>query len=102
MAVHLKNLTTRRKPAKLRPIMPTQILVNELFAIYADSIRIWAQAGNSIVRQYTSPGPITADAEPRDLQRLVTQADIQSSGIILYQTDKLGRWVSRVGEWHRH
>lgn len=90
----------RRKSTRLRPIIPTRALADDLFAIYADSLRVWADLAAALARDYTQPAPIRTDADGMQLQWLVDQAARKADETLIYQTEKLGRWVSRVGEWH--
>lgn len=100
MQIPLRQLArTRRKSVTLRPITPTQVLANDLYAIYADSIRIWSDLFALIGAEYTQP-ELTTDAEPRDYQAAIDNASRQADQIIFYQTERLGRWVTRVGNWH--
>lgn len=102
MSIPLAQMTrTRRKRVMLRPFEPTRVLVNDLYAIYADSVHIWSDLAQKIATEYEPAAPIATDADGRQLAWLVDQAARQADNTILYQTDKLGRWVSRVGEWNR-
>lgn len=96
----LARAAGRRKSTRLRPIIPTRALADDLFAIYADSLRVWADLAIELARDYTQPAPVRADADGMQLQWLVNQAAAKADNTLIYQTEKLGRWVSRVGEWH--
>lgn len=100
MKIPLSQLArnTRRKSARLRPIIPTGVLEQDLFAIYADSLRIWATAVSKLADSYTQPGPVT-DATPQ-VEAILNEAIRNADSIIFYQTERLGRWVTRVGNWH--
>lgn len=100
MQIPLRQLTTtKRKRVVLRPIAPTQVLANDLYSIYADTIRIWSDLFAIIGVDYTMPEG-TQDAEPRDFQAAITAANRNADQILFYQTERLGRWVTRVGNWH--
>lgn len=88
------------RTVRIRPAVPTQALANDLYAIYADSIAIWQELASQLSAAYTRPAPITSDADGAQLSWLVTQAAQRADQTILYQTERLGRWVSRVGAWH--
>lgn len=90
----------RRRRVTLRPIVPTTTLENDLFSIYADGLKVWTDLAAELVRQYEPPAPITTDADGAQLQWLVDQAAAQADNTIVYQTERLGRWVMRVGNWH--
>lgn len=100
MDIPLKQLAAgvRRKRVTLRPIIPTMVLENDLFAIYATSLTIWATLAAQLAAAYTEPGPVT-DATPQ-IDNLIDAATTQADQTVFYQTEKLGRWVSRVGVWH--
>lgn len=89
----------KRKSAQLRPIMPTKVLSDALYAIYLDSVDIWRSACRELVAAYTEP-EITTDASPQQLQWLVDQEARKAEATVFIQTEKLGRWVARVGTWH--
>lgn len=89
----------RRKAVTLRPIEPTGAQENEIYSIYLNSIRIWQRCAAQIAASWTQP-TITVDADGRELQWLVDQANAQADATIIYQTDKLGKWVTKVGSWH--
>lgn len=90
-----------RRPVVLRPIIPTKAQENELYRIYGDGLAIWHALCRDIIALWTTPELIT-DAAPdgQSLQWLVDQASRQADNTIIYQTEKLGRWVTKVGEWH--
>ena len=83
----------------LRPVVPTGVLEADLYRIYLDGIAAWAGLFREIAAAYTR-SPLTTDADGRQLQWLVDQASARADGIVFTQTDKLGRWVRRVGTWH--
>ena len=83
----------------LRPVVPTGVLEADLYRVYLDGIAVWAGLFREIAAAYTR-SPLTNDADGRQLQWLVDQASARVDGIVFTQTDKLGRWVRRVGTWH--
>jgi SPP1 gp7 family putative phage head morphogenesis protein len=89
-----------RKNKRLRMIVPTGVLENDLLAIYVDSIKVWTDLAKRIAEAYETPAPVATDADGTQLQWLVDQAARQADNTILYQTDKLGKWVTKVGNWH--
>lgn len=100
MQIPLRQLAgpRRRKRVTLRPIAPTQALEGDLFAIYATSLTIWTTLAAELARIYIEPGPVT-DATPQ-IDNLIDAAARNADQVKFYQTERLGRWVSRVGEWH--
>lgn len=90
-----------RRPVTLRPIVPTKAQEDELLSIYNDSIRIWQDAVNRIAREWVQPAEITTDAiDGQQLTWLMDQVERDLDRTLIYQTDKLGRWVTKVGNWN--
>lgn len=107
MKVDLAQLTrqrgVKRKRIELRPIVPTGVLAADLFAIYKTSLDIWSQCATDVVANFTLPIRLDAavtDADGAQLQWLVDQAARQADSTVIFQTERLGRWVTRVGNWH--
>jgi len=94
-----KSQGVRRKSVRLPKIRPTQVLENDLLAIYRDGQKIWDDVCRKIIAVWTTPELIT-DASGSDISWLVTQAQTASDNTMIYQTEKLGRWVTRTGTWH--
>lgn len=90
----------RKRSTTLRPTVPTQSLASDLFSIYADSIAIWRQLASRLATEYEQPGPVTTDADGAQIQWLIDQAATRADQTLIYQTERLGRWVTRVGDWH--
>lgn len=90
----------RRKRVRLRPIAPSKVQEGDLYAIYRDTLAIWEGLARQIAATYSEPSPITTDADGRQLQWLVDQAAREAESIVFVQTEKLGRWVRRIGTWH--
>lgn len=89
-----------RRRAFLRPIVPTQVQENELYSIYLDSIRIWAAAVAQISGAWTVPVLTTDDISDTQIQAIMAKASASADHTLVYQTQKLGRWVAKVGTWH--
>ena len=89
----------RRKTVRLTRIHPTQVLENDLLAIYRDGQKIWDDLCRQIIAVWTTPEIVT-DASGADIAWLVAQAQTASDNTMIYQTEKLGRWVARTGTWH--
>ena len=108
ITINVKKMTERNLHGvvRFRPVVMTLAIENELLKIYADEIiRKWNRAiREKIVPAYTLDTPatsrITTDADGQQLQWLVDQVDREINSRILYQTEKLGRWVTRVGTYH--
>lgn len=98
--VSLARLTresgNRRKRVTLRPVYATKAEENALYSIYNAVAKVWTDAIPVLLRAYDSSG-ITTDADGQQLQFLIDQISRQADNTILYQTQTLGRWVSRVG-----
>lgn len=92
-----------RRGVELRPIMPPMALQNELYSIYNDSIRIWSAFLPELAGAYDRFGltdGLVTDADGQQIQFLIDQVNRQLDNTIIYQTDRLGRWVTRVGEFN--
>lgn len=94
-----------RRRVVMRPIVPTLAQEAELYGIYNDAIRLWSAFLPTLVAEYDRNSLVAADGLMRDadgaqLQFLIDQIDRQLDNTILYQTEKLGRWVSKVGRWN--
>jgi len=107
ITLDLRKITERKinGTVKFRPVVMSLTIENELLAIYRDEIiRTWNRAiREKIIPAYTLdplPSRLTTDADGMQLQWLVDQVDQQINSRILYQTEKLGRWVTRVGTYH--
>lgn len=103
LAAQAKAAGVRRKTVTLRPVELTVALENDLAAIIMESVHAWARfVRDTLIPAYSQPGPMVSDAEPdgRNLQWLIDQADAEINNKLIYQTEKLGRWVTRTGEWH--
>lgn len=90
-----------RRETALPPIIPTQAQERELYSIYLSSIQIWQKLAADVAAAWSQPAQITTDApDGTQLQWLIDQADNQSRSTLIYQTERLGRWVTKVGTWH--
>jgi len=89
----------RRKSVRLPRIKPTMVIENDLLDIYADGQKIWADLAAKIIEIWTKP-EIVSDASGADISWLVNQAQRAADNTMIYQTEKLGRWVTRTGTWH--
>lgn len=92
-----------RRRTELRPVVPTKPLENELYGIYNDSIREWSEFMPTLVSEYDRFGltdGLVTDADGRQLQFLIDQIDRKLDNTIIYQTEKLGRWVTKVGDYN--
>lgn len=92
---------TKRTSLIMRPVIMTQVIEDELFQIYRDEVLTpWREAIKRIGEAYEKPTEFIGDADGTQLQWLIDQAEQQVNDRRLYQTEKLGRWVSRVGTYH--
>lgn len=100
LPAYIKRLT-KRSSLLMRPVIMTQAIEDELYQIYRDEIiNPWKEGVKLLAEAYTQPGEFIADADGAQLQWLVDQQARQINDRVLYQTEKLGRWVSRVGTYH--
>lgn len=100
LATLARDQGVRRKRVKLRPVAPSKVQEGDLYAIYRETLRIWEGLASRLAATYTDPAPLTADADGKQLQWIVDQAAREAEGIVFHQTEQLGRWVRRVGNWH--
>lgn len=89
----------RRKSVRLKRIHPTNAIENDLLAIYADGQKIWSDLARKIISIWVRPELVT-DASGAEISWLVDQAQRASDNTMIYQTERLGRWVTRTGTWH--
>lgn len=85
----------------MRPVKMTQVIEDELYQIYRDEvIAPWTERCKLLAEAYTKPTEFIADADGAQLQWLIDQQARMIDDRVLYQTEKVGRWVSRVGTYH--
>lgn len=94
----------RRPRAVMRPIEPTQALEDDLLRIYMESVRMWRRTVREVLLPlWEKPPSLVQDEAPtaRQVERLINQADREINDRVIYQTERLGRWVTNVNKWHR-
>lgn len=97
----LAKRTTKRSTLLMRPVVMTQAIENELYSIYYESVALWQFfITNVLVPAYEIPAEFIADADGSQMQWLIDQQAVAVNNRLIYQTEKLGRWVTRVNNWH--
>jgi len=105
MKIPLRQMVKARNPRlrvlRLRPIEPTQSMEKELYLIHKWVVDEWrAFIRDTLAPAYERPAPFVADADGAQIQWLIDQKNADINRRMVYQTDKLGRWVTRLGQWH--
>lgn len=97
----LAKRTTRRSTLFMPPIIMTRAIENELYSIYWDVLRSWQDfLTNVLIPAYEVPPEFIADADGSQMQWLIDQQNNTINNRLLYQTDRLNKWVTRAGSWH--
>lgn len=97
LAMLMQRKTARRMP----PIDYTGVLERELYAIVKLIYEFWEKnAVDRIGPLYSPPAPLVTDADQGQILRMIESLGLEADGVLVYQTQLLGRWVTRVGEWH--
>ncbi|ATS92165.1 putative head morphogenesis protein [Sinorhizobium phage HMSP1-Susan] len=101
LAAMVRNTGRQRT---LRPVTATMASENELYLICMEGVRIWQREIKArLLPLYATPTfGMTTDADGAELQWLIDQIDRDVNNRVFYQTEKLGRWVTRQGETHTH
>lgn len=98
-----RQLFRNQSEIRLPSVEPSAASAGELFAIYRESLSVWRKWFESMVLPAYEQPPevivdaITRDASGSDLGWLVQQAERAAESRVLYQTQKLGQWVTRSG-----
>lgn len=91
----------RRDEAIMRPIEMTMTQERELQSIYMDIANAWAEGCRRLlIPAYVQPAPLVQDADGGQLQWLINQIEREVNDRIIYQTDRLGRWVTGTASKH--
>lgn len=92
--------TGRRKT--LPPVVITSTAETDLYAIVMEGVRLWSKLiRERLIPAYSKPQPVVMDAvQDGRLQWLIDQIDTEVNNRVFYQTEKLGRWVTKQGSWH--
>lgn len=101
-AIARANALNRRK-VLLNVIELPAGIERDLLSIYMESVKAWAAfIRERLLPEYSQPAPLVQDKEPdlNTLQWLIDQAENDINNRVIGQTDRLGRWVTRTGEWH--
>lgn len=90
-----------RREVRLRPFDYSSSSESELRNIYLSVVREWWDfCRDVLVDAYVPPPFLVADSDGMQLQWLIDQRDAWINSRIVYQTDGLRRWVTRLGVWH--
>ena len=92
----------RRGPVFLRPSVPREADVRFIEALYRDEvIKPWRTTFRRILSEYTAPARGDfIDANGMELTWLVRQRQQAIDARIIYQTERLGRWVTGAATSH--
>lgn len=87
-----------RRPTLRSRDMPSAVVI-AVEGVFSAIARAWAQEIRvRILPQYQRQS-LTADGQPEARAAIGMSAE-EVSRVLVYQTERLGRWVTRVGEWH--
>lgn len=101
LASMVRSARPRMKILRLQPVDYSSSYESDLRDIYMSVVRDWWEFCRDVLaEQYTPPPPLFSDSDGRQLQWLIDQRDAWINARIIYQTDTLRRWVTRLGEWH--
>lgn len=90
-----------RSRRRMVPIDYSGVLERELRDIINILVKFWVEATHSRLEpMYSPPALLIQDADQGQLLRMIESLGLEADGIIVYQTQLLGRWVTRVGAWH--
>jgi SPP1 gp7 family putative phage head morphogenesis protein len=92
-----------RRNKALRPIVITETLQRELYAIAVRSVRRWqAQVRDSLLPAYARAlSTLTQDDEAADLAEALRQAEEQARELSVEMAADIAEWIGRLEEWHR-
>src|SRR5690606_11644923 len=86
-----------RRPLRMREFTPA--VIAEVEKIFMSVPIAWRNSMKSITSQYERLELIT-DASQMEASSAIERTSIDISNTIIYQTERLGRWVTRAGELH--
>lgn len=90
-----------RKEIRVRPVDYSTSYETELRQVYMTTVREWwVFCRDVLAGAYVPPPPLLRDSDGQQLQWLIDQRDAWINSRIVYQTDTLRRWVTRLGSWH--
>lgn len=101
LAGQVRRKKSRRKVIHIKSINPTFVLTRELGKELTALNVSWLDwMVDVLVPAYTQPDDTVFDADQTQLFNLIRQQGADLDNTILYQTERLGKWVTRVGQWH--
>lgn len=90
-----------RKEIRVRPVDYSTTYERELRQVYMAVVREWwVFCRDVLTGAYVRPPPLLRDSDGQQLQWLIDQRDAWINSRVVYQTDTLRRWVTRLGAWH--
>lgn len=60
----------------------------------------WSFCRDVLAEAYVRPPPLLSDSDGQQLQWLIEQRDAWINSRVIYQTDSLRKWVTRLDSWH--
>lgn len=106
MKIDLTSIVPNRgRVIRFPAVTISQTTENELYSIVMEGVRLWSKRiYELLIPEYSKPAPLvdglTVDADGAQLQWIIDQIDREVNDRVFYQTEKLGRWVTKVGTSH--
>lgn len=101
LAQMVRARDSSRREIRIPPVDYSPQHERELRDIYMWVVREWwSFCRDVLAEQYVRPPPLTRDTDGQQLQWLIDQMDAWINSRIVYQTDTLRRWVTRLDSWH--
>lgn len=101
LASLVRSVSPTRREVRLQPVGYSASAEAELRRIYISVVRDWLTFCREVLApRYVRPPPLVVDSDYRELQWLIEQRDAWINSRVIYQTDTLRRWVTRLGSWH--
>jgi SPP1 gp7 family putative phage head morphogenesis protein len=95
------SVQPRTREIRVSPVDYSSSIESSLRSIYMTVVRDWWSFCRDILAPaYETPPPFVSDSDGIQLQWLIEQRDAWINSRIVYQTDTLRRWVTRLGTWH--
>lgn len=90
----------RPRKRLMPPIIPPATLEGELYRIILVVVASIAETYRDLAKEYELPPAITVDRTPSQMAAIMDRLFRRADETLVYQTEKLGLWVTRVGKWH--
>lgn len=103
--IPLREMVLSARPGtrsvRVSPVDYSASFESELRKIYLGVVREWwVFCRDVLVPAYDRPAPLVLDADGEQLQWLIEQRSADINRRVIYQTEGLRRWVTRLGVWH--